>query len=270
MPKYVLPLDQLQSISQEVWASSDEAKIEANLSTVLQFCGLINYQFHYDQALWRGVMCESPDGHKNIKRVGHPPPELTRTNRLNEAGSPLLYTSINQFTVLEEIGAKPGDYVHVVAYKFNTNARLRCGTVGEITQVHRWGRAFSSEHLGTELNRIMKEMSFDVGRSYVFTDSFLSSLVRDPNAASVEYVRSRIFAKLFFKKIQGLEAIIYPSVAHDGAMNLAISPAAVVDKLSIAATFVVHVIRKFDYGIYDFKIIRSANGHHVDGTIDWA
>lgn len=269
MPKQVLPIDRLQAISHAIRNSSNAAEIEGYLALILRFAGLINFNFHYDRALWRGVLCDSPNGYPNIRRVGYPPPELTRNNRLNEAGYPLLYTSTNQFTVLEEIGAKAGDFVHVVAYAFAPAAKLRSGIFGEITQVHRWGRAFSSEHLGMELNRILNGMSFDVGRSFVFTDSFLSSIIRDPNAAANEYLRSRILAKLVFEKLDGLDAIIYPSVAHEGAMNLAITPEAADSKLSTESTFVVHVKQKYDYGIYDFEIVRRAQGQYGDGAIDW-
>lgn len=270
MNKKVLQLDYLQNISREIFDSSNPDVIEKKLSYVLDFYTLINYEFTYDQALWRGVRCETANGFSNINRVGYPPPSYAKAGRLNETGSPVLYVSINQFSVLEEIGAKEGDFVHVVAYKFNKGCRLRCGLVGEVTQVHRWGTALSSDSLGKELNRIMNEMSFDVGRSYVFTDSFLSSIFRDKFASNAEYVKSRILAKLLFDKLSGLEAIIYPSVAHEGAMNFAIKPDSADRKLSIGATFVVHVKRKYDYGIYDFEIIRRAEGQGVDGTIVWA
>lgn len=269
MSKQVLPLHQLQSISRAVHASTDAAEIEENLSLVLKFYGLINYQYSYDRSLWRGVKCESAIGHANILRVGYPPPELSRNGRLNEAGSHLLYTSVNQFTVLEEIGAKAGDFVHVVAYAFKPEQKLRCGIVGEVTQVHRWGKSLSSEHLSEQLNRILNGMEFEAGKGFVFTDAFLASILRDRNASKDDYLRSRILARLLFSNLDGLEAFIYPSVAHEGAMNLAISPQAADTKLSIGATFVVHIKQKYDYGLYDYEIVRSARGQCGDGTIDW-
>lgn len=269
MSKYVLPLDQLQAISRKVHTSSDPAEIERSLSLALGFYGLINYQYRYDRALWRGVLCDSSDGHTNIRRVGYPPPELSRNGRLNEAGHPLLYVSVNQFTVLEEIGAKAGDYVHMTAYAFKQGEKLRAGIVGEITQVHRWGRSLSSESLSQELNRILNGLEFEAGKSFVFTDALLTSILRDRKASESDYLRSRILAKLLFAKLDGLEAMIYPSVAHEGAMNLAITPHAADSKLKIGTTFVVHVLRKYDYGLYDFEVVRKAKGQHGDGTIDW-
>lgn len=269
MSKYVLPLEQLQVISRKVHTSSDPVEIESNLSLALGFYGLINYQYRYDRALWRGVLCDSAKGHANIRRVGYPPPELSRNGRLNEAGRPLLYASANQFTVLEEIGAKADDYVHMIAYAFKPNERLRTGIVGEITQVHRWGRSLSSEHLSDELNRILNGMEFEAGKSFVFTDALLTSILRDRNASANDYLRSRILARLLFAQLDDLEAMIYPSVAHEGAMNLAITPRAADTKLKIGATFVVRIRQKYDYGLYDFEIVRKARGQHGDGTIDW-
>ena len=269
MSKYVLPLDQLQAISHKVRTSSDPAEIESSLSLALGFYGLINYRYRYDRALWRGVLCDSNTGHANIKRVGHPPPELSKNGRLNEAGHPLLYASVNQFTVLEEIGAKTGDHVHMIAYGFKPDEKLRVGIVGEITQVHRWGRSLSSESLSQELNRILNGLEFEAGKSLVFTDALLTSILRDRNASDSDYLRSRILARLLFAKLEGIEAMIYPSVAHEGAMNLAITPHAADSKLQIGTTFVVHVGQKYDYGLYDFKVVRRAKGQHGDGTIDW-
>ncbi len=269
MSSRVLPLDRLQTISRAVNDATDATEIEKNLSLVLSFHSLVNYQFRYDRALWRGVICESSCGYANIRRVGYPPPEVATNGRLNEAGNPLLYTSLNQFTVLEEIGAKPGDFVHLIAYAFRPKEMLRCGIVGEIAQVHRWGRSLSSEHLSKELTRILNGLEFEAGKSFVFTDAFLASLLRDRDASASDYLRSRILARLLFMKLEGLDAMIYPSVAHEGAMNLAITPRAADMKLKIGATLVVRVNQKYDYGLFDFEVVRSAKGQHADGTIDW-
>jgi hypothetical protein len=269
MSDKVLPIDELQSLSDAIRCASDAASIEALLQQVLEFYGVINFQFSYDKALWRGVLCDSERGHSSVHRVTEPPPRLTRNNRLNEKGRPVLYASGSQFAVLEEIGAKAGDFVHVVALPFQPDAKLKCCVVGEITQVNRWGRALLSEEVGSELNRILRGMNFDVGRSFVFTDSLLASLLRDPRAAESEYLRSRILARLLFAKIQNLEAIIYPSVAHEGAMNFAIQPSAARSKLHIGASFVTRIRRRYDFGIYDFEIVRKAKGHQPNGEIVW-
>jgi RES domain len=269
MANRVLPLERLQLLSERIRASSDAAELERLLTQVLDFCDVINFDYSYDSVLLRGVRCDSDRGFANINRVGHPPPHLARSGRLNEAGYPVLYASISQFAVLEEIGVNAGDFVQFVGYAFKPDACLRACIVGEITQVSRWGRSLLSEEVGHELNRIMLGMTFDVGRSFVFTDALLTWILRDPLAAIADYVRSRILARLLLGKAKGLDSIVYPSVAHEGAMNFAIQPQAAQAKLSIGATFVLHVKKKFDYGIYDFEVVRQAKGHHGDGTIDW-
>lgn len=269
MSNRVLPLERLQAISDALRAATDIAQVEALLQQVLEFYGVINFQYRYDRALWRGVRCDSDRGHQSIHRVTQPPPRLTRDGRLNESGHPVLYTSISQFAVLEEIGARAGEFVHVVAYPFKPESRLKCCVVGEITQVNRWGRALLSEEIGREINRILNGMNFDVGRSFVFTDSLMASILRDPLASDHDYLRSRILARLLFAKIQDSEAIIYPSVAHEGAMNFAIQPAAAQAKLFIGSTFVTHIRKKYDYGIYDYEVVRKAKGHQPNGDIVW-
>jgi hypothetical protein len=269
MPHYALPLDRLQELSEAINASIDPTAVRPLLSELIRFCDVINFYFQYDRALWRGVRCGSAEGFANIQHVGHPPSHLTRNGRLNEAGEPILYASISQFAVLEEIGARAGEFVQIAGYRIKEGDGLKSCLVGEVTQVSRWGRALLSETVGIELSRILNRMSFDVGRSFVFTDSLLASLLRDPNASAVDYVRSRILAELLFGKVTGLEAIIYPSVAHEGAMNIAITPSAVQKQLSIESTCVLRIKKRYDFGIYDFEVVRKANGHRSDGTVEW-
>lgn len=267
--KFLLPIDQLQAISSAIRASADPSEIERLLAQVLKFYGVINFEFRYDRALWRGVLCDSDRGHQSIHRVTQPPPQFTKNGRLNDAGRPVLYTSISQFSVLEEIDAKAGDFVQVVPYQLQPESRLKSCLVGEITHVNRWGRALFSEEIGKDLNRIMNGMNFDVGKSFVFTDSLMASILRDPLAGHHDYVRSRILARLIFAKVSNLDAIIYPSVAHDGAMNFAIQPDAARTKLQIGTTFVIHVRKKYDFGIYDYEVVRQAKGLHLNGEIVW-
>lgn len=52
-------------------------------------------------------------------------------------------------------------------------------------------------------------------------------------------------------------------------MNFAIKPNAVEQKLKRSGTFVIKVKRKFNYGIYDVEIVRSAKGKDSSGNIIW-
>uniref|UniRef100_UPI000AC34645 hypothetical protein n=2 Tax=Vibrio TaxID=662 RepID=UPI000AC34645 len=269
MSKKVLEINYLHNLCEQIKIESDPVKIREKLAYILEFYDVINYNYSYSSAIWRGRLCNDQAGYSNISEVGYPPKEFTPANRLNEPNAPLLYSSINQYAILDEIGATEGSYVHMLAYTSLKDAPLRMGIIGDIAHTHRWGNSMSSDYVGEQLRRIMGEMSPEVGRSYVYTDAFLSSILQDPKASETNYLHSRILASLLFEKQNNLDGIVYPSVALDRSMNFAIKPSSVDQKLEKSATFVVKVKKKFNYGIYDMEIVRGADGHQFNGDIVW-
>lgn len=267
--EYVLPLDQLHKVARQLLATTDPAEIEEKLGLVLRFAHVINVEWKFDAPLWRGRRCSSSAGYSSILEVGAPPAHLCGPGRLNEPGKPVLYVSTTQHSVFEELGLGDGEYVHLVGYSMQGNA-IRTALLGEYTQVHRWGEASLGSNLGRELKRILRELDYEVAKSFLYSDAFLSSLVRDRRAADSEYLRSRVLSRLLFSKLSELNAITYPGIALDGAMNLAIQPSAASRLLTVGATCVVMVKRRYDYGIYDFEVVRWGSGHAADGLINWA
>jgi hypothetical protein len=269
MAQYVLPLGQLHALAREIRASSDATEIEEKLKLVLRFAHVINVDWKFDAPLWRGRRCPSSDGYASIAEVGCPPPESCGAGRLNEPGKPVLYVSKLQHSVFEELGLAEGEFVHLVGYSMQGTA-VRTALLGEYTQVHRWGEASMGVDLGRELKRILRELDHEVGKSFLYSDAFLSAVVRDREAKTSSYIRSRVMARLLFAALPDVKAITYPGVALDNAMNLAIQPLAADSLLKIAATCVVMIEKKYDYGIYDFKVVKWGLGHRADGLINWA
>jgi hypothetical protein len=265
----VLPIGYLQTLSRSILASTNASEIEKGLQMVLEYYGIINFDLGYAWPFWRGRICASSHGFKNINELSYPPRELTKAGRLNEPRAPLLYLSMNNLATLEEINASKGNYVHSIAYKIIAENKLRCGIIGEITHVARSGRALISEELGNHLNRILNNTEYEAGKSFVFTDAFLSSILRDRNASKTNYIHSRTLAKLIFEKHPGFDAIVYPSVALESAMNLAIKPESADRLLEIFGTSVIRVRKKYDYGIFDFELLGNAKGHDKNGDIRW-
>jgi hypothetical protein len=265
----VLPIDYLQNLSRSILGSINVSEIEKGLRIVLEYYGIINFDPEYTLPFWRGRICASSDGFKNIKELSYPPRELTKAGRLNEPHAPLLYLSLNNLTTLVEINASKGNYVHSVAYKIIGKNKMKCGILGEITHVARSGRALISEELGNELNRILNKTEYEAGKSFVFTDAFLSSILRDRDASKTNYIHSRTLAKLIFEKNPEFDAIIYPSIALESAMNLAIKPESADRLLEIFGTSVMRVRKKYDYGIFDFELLKNAKGYEKNGDIRW-
>jgi hypothetical protein len=264
-----LSLPHLDELSTSILASTDGTFVREKLSFLLDYYQVINYEMKYDRAFWRARKCPTDKGFERIDELDHPPAKHTVAGRLNEKNAPVLYLSANLMSTFEEIGASPGDFLHVAAFEQLPNEFLRCATIGEITHVHRWGSGLTSEMVGQLINNQLNQMPHDFGKSFVFTDAFLSSIFKDISARQTQYVHSRTLASLLFERNPGIDAIAYSGVASEASRNYAIKPMAAKRTLQISANFVIKVIRKYKFGMYDFDILRNARGVESDGRIVW-
>ena len=258
----------LQNKTRSIRADSDPSSIRRKLVELFGFYEIINFSFGFEWPIWRARKCECGEGYVNLRDLSYPPPEQTSAGRLNNPGQPVLYASFNKFTAFTEVAAEE-DYLHVIGFVIRRESKLRCSIIGEIFNTHRAGRAKTSEALGNELNRILNNSDYRAARSWVFLDAFLSMLLADSTAASSDYIHSRIVADLICEKMPDIDAIYYPSVALENGMNLAIKPDAADRLLEVSGTSVIKINRKFDYGIYDFSLVRNSTECGSDGTIYW-
>lgn len=263
----VLPLNDLQRCARLILSELEPRHIEAQLRWLLQYYEVLNYKLGYGWLLWRARKCDASSGYQNLKDLSYPPYSLVKAGRLNNPGAPVLYATFNVFTALAEVEALEGDYVHIIGYKMIRS--IRSCFIGEYINVHRSGRALTSEQIGADLNRILNKMPPEEGRSFVFTDAFLSSILRDTKAASKNYLHSRILGTLLLQKQPEFEAMHYPSVAMERAMNVAIKPKIADQMLKVTGTCVIKVNKKYDYGIFDFSIVRNAKAPFHDDLIRW-
>jgi hypothetical protein len=265
----VLEIEYLQRTSRSILRDLDALSVKKKLEELFRCYDPINYALGYDWPIWRARKCSSPEGYGNLSQLSHPLRHLARPGRLNNQGEPVLYVSFNKFTTFTEVAADEGDHVHIVGYKLKNGEKIRCCIVGEIFNVHRSGRAKVSECLGTELNKILNQMPPDAARSFVFLDAFLSSILADQAASSTDYLHSRILGQLLFEKMPDIQAICYSSIALEGGMNLAVKPEVAQESFEVAGSTVVRINKKYDYGIYDFSVVRNALRYGHDGTIVW-
>lgn len=264
-----LHIDFLDSLTTQILKSTDTIFIREKFNLILDHYQIINYEFHYDQAFWRARKCSSPEGFTNISEVGIPPIELINPGRLNEAKDPVLYTSINQYSTLVEIGAEEGDIVHMAKFDQIENRMIRCATIGEYSHINRWGTGLISDTVGKLLNEHMKKMPHDIGISVIYTDALLNSILKDKNAKKNNYIHSRILANLIFSRNPNIDAIEYSGIALEASRNYAIKPSSAERTLQIGASFVLKINKKYKFGIYDFDVLRNAEGVEADGRIIW-
>jgi len=262
-------IEYLQRLARSILADVDVSTVRQKLEEIVRYYDLINYCLSYDWPIWRARKCFSAEGYKNVSDLSYPPLHLTKSGRLNNPMEPILYASLSNFSALAEVSAEQDDHVHLIGYKVKNGEKIRCGIVGEIFNVHRSGRSTISEHLGTELNRILNRTQPEAAKSFVFLDAFLSSILGNRAALDNGYLHSRTLSQLLLKKMPTVQAIWYSGIAHENAINLAVRPEIADEVLTVWGTTVVRISKKYDFGIYDFSIVRNAKGYDHNGTIIW-
>ncbi|HUT17418.1 MAG TPA: RES domain-containing protein [Acidobacteriota bacterium] len=265
----VIDINFLQDFALALRHEADPGVVHEKLSWLLDHYDVINYDLSYDWPIWRARKCKTENGFGSVNELIYPPRHIVNAGRLNNAGEPMLYGALNKNTALEEIGAEGGEYVHIIGFRIKKGASIKCCIVGEIDSVYRSGRAMISEELGVQLNRLIQRMPYQAAMSFVFADAFLSSLLRDPSASKNDYLHSRTVRQLLFERKSDLEAICYLSVRMEGAMNIALKPEVADERLDLAGTSVIKIEKKFDYGLFDFSLVKNAKDIEQDRKIIW-
>ncbi len=267
--KHLPPIDWLQDRATEILAEDDEYKIAAALEQLLIYYEPLNYHLTYGSGLWRARICSDKHGFESFSKMHYPPANCVAAGRVNDPASPLLYSSFTQLTALREVQVKSGDIVQVMAYKMDRGDPVRCFTLGEFANVHLRGRGNLPEEVSEKLNSILNGLKFEPGLSFVFLDAFFASVMNGKQEHVHGYVRSRVLARLMLQKYPCIEAVHYPSVAREGAMNIAIAPATADRALQFLGTSVLLVEKVFGYGLCRFRILKSATQLTEDGMFVW-
>lgn len=264
-----LEINKLQRITRSIIAQTNADVIEERLTWLLNYYEVINYKLSYDRGIYRARICDSPDGFKNVKDLSYPPKDLTKAGRLNEPMEPIFYAAFIVHTTLEEVEAKEGDYVHVANYKIDDSRGINGCIVGEILRVHRSGRTLLPGKLGDKLNGILNSMPQYDGMKYVFMDAFLADMLSNENASKNDYLHTRKLGKLLMNSVEDIDAMVYPSVTLQSAVNIAIKTEAVSRVLKLASNCVLKINKRYDYGIFDYVITKHSCMQKSDGTIIW-
>lgn len=266
----IADIDFLQSYTDKLLSETDPKVVEDGYTFLLKHYNLINYRLSYAQSIWRAHICEDEFGFKNTSRLGAPEERFViRPGRLNEVRSPVFYASFNIQAALNEIEAKENSFVHVAGYRINEGESIRGGIVGDFLKVHRSGRSTMIKESEDKINEVLSQIPHRVGLGLVYLDAFLAEVLRDRNAKQNDYIHSRILGKLLMQKIKGIQAIFYPSVVSEYALNMAVEARHAHRSMSIVGSSVIRVKKKYSYNIFDYELIRNAIGFEDDGTIVW-
>jgi hypothetical protein len=247
-----------------------EVEIQNSFLALLDQQPLLNLNFGRGSIFWRGRKSVSADGYSNISELFYPKVNFAKIGRLNEQGEPMLYLASRKFTVLTEINAQPGDYVHIIGYRIRRNQATKIGLIGDLFHVYRTGLSMILPEVGETLkNHVLSSFEYEIGRSIIYVDAYLASVLRNPNAASYNYLYTRILGKLLFNKIDEVKSIFYPSVVQEGGMNLAMTPAIADDVLEVVSSSIISVLDKLEFGMYEFAYTKNCVDIRNDGSFIW-
>lgn len=179
---------------------------------------------HRDRGLWYRGRKSPKAGWANIQEMLYPP-STTEYGRANRPGDTVLYASSNIRTVLEEIGAAPGDFVQIVAvFPVSTGTPQsdpKFHMIGEHESTLGGGRSLLGNNRSVQwMEQLLIEQPA-YAHDLFFLDSFLSEAFRRPAVRSHEYRLTAVYAASVMQDEGGL---IYPSVQARGGINVAIHP----------------------------------------------
>lgn len=231
---------------------------------------LLGYALGRGSFFWRGRRCPSSDGWPSAVDLVYPPAAIARTDRLNDTGDPILYASTRALTVLDELHAQPGDYIHLIGIRIKQGVGVHFMSIGDFFHIFKAGfsRIAGSAWAGG-VGRILNDMGVETARRVIYVDAFLSEVLADPAASRTHYLQTRALRHAVFRKIKKAEGFFYPSVKHRIGMNLAIKPDTFDTKGQIIASQVIQVNRVRQFGLYDYRCCRHAKWFEPDGTFVW-
>ncbi|MDQ8195688.1 RES family NAD+ phosphorylase [Coraliomargarita sp. SDUM461004] len=264
----ILDPDWLERFRLDLLSDKDSESINWKFGQLLKHYQLLNYRFNFSEPIWRARICSESSGYQNVKELEAPPPSMiTKPGRINNCGESVFYGSFNKHAVFEEIKASEGCYVHIAGFKIKEE--IRCGLVGEYYKVHRSGKSSISDEAGALINRILSGIPHKKGIGFILIDAILSEILAKKNASAEGYLYTRALGRQLLEKLPDIDGLVYPSVASSHAMNLALNVDAARSKLELSGNSVLKIVKRYEYGIYDYELIRNASGHYQDGTINW-
>ena len=109
----------------------------------------------------------------------------------------------------------------------------------------------------------------DVMRSYIYTDAFLSNILKSSEAKENNYIHTMHLSEIVFNKHPTIDGIIYDGIESNGAINIALKDSSHNNHLKPESCFIFKINKKYGYGIYDHTIINRSNNIDDFGNIAW-
>lgn len=194
-----------------------------NSDAFASFLSMVAKRFDENTYFFRARIATDKTGFSCGEMYG-PPPGKRCAGRVNPEGIGVIYLSLDEHTVLNEIRANIYDYVTIG--KFKTKKSIRVVNLSEISHISPF--IFFDEIERFAVNRsIFQEMSLEIAKPLRRNDSSLEYL---PTQFISEYVKS-----------QGYDGVEYKSTLRDGGSNLALFDESLVECVDVRTVEVTSV-----------------------------
>lgn len=214
----------------------------------------------------------------DVRELGPLPVEKCRAfGRCHVPGSPVFYAAFNESTVLSELRPALESIVYLLTCSPKSGVQFKSALIGEIDYVRRYGRGSvftkENEHI-VQLRNWISSVSSESDYVRLVTDAFMADTFLQHSYTEDNFRATSALASLVLNLESageaGLaEALYYPSVAHRGGMNIALTRECFVKKVQPISCKVVLVQRNFGYGIYKTETLMESKNISDDGVICW-
>lgn len=186
-----------------------------NHDAFASFLSMAAKQYDKNTSFFRARIATDKTGF-TCKEMYGPPQEKRRAGRINPEGIGVIYLSLDEQTVLNEIRANIYDYVTIGTFTANKN--IHVVNLSEISQISPF--IFYDEIERFAINRsVFKEMSFEIAKPLRRNDSYL------------EYIPTQFISE--FVKNQGYDGVEYRSTLRDKGSNLALFDESLVECVGV-------------------------------------
>lgn len=249
-----MKIDEVEDYCEVILKSSDPVEIEDIFKILLRYYQCLSIGLSRGSTFWRARNLSGRAFFKNVKDLGYPPKNLTKSGRMNEANEPILYLSTRKETALAEIGVKEMEFVQVAGFRIAHGKELAVSIVGAFWNVFKNGGVplilkDPEQQVFNYLKYVMANYHEETPLVLIYIDKFFATILSAVDASEGDYLHTKILSKLIMNKSKSV-ALAYPSIKDEGAYNLAV-------RSDISDTFfenvscsVLRIDRKKKYGIF--------------------
>lgn len=264
------PLDEIVSLATRLCSADLHTlatrEVAAIVDELIAGYRPVGFSTDCDEIWYRGRICDSGQGFGNLREVIYPP--VTREfGRAHIPGRRVFYASWNKMTVLDEISAKTGQHVQLVAVRAREGVSAPCSSFGELTHLYRTGRIrLPAPQLQRAIEMDFLRCDEDMQRRLLYLDAFISDEFRKICPTPIEYQLTAAIAEVFHESASG---VMYPSVQTHGAQNLAVAAELFDASFEVLGTELHKVEKSYGYGVFDAKEVAHSCDFEADGRINW-